>query len=327
MKSPTLTLRTAALCGVLLLSVLTVGGTNAEPLASDDGYATGSAAVRFQQEPVFAPMVFRDIAGQVATEDGEVAVRGVAPGYGEVLVMLIDRRGQIASQIVSVSDDDVFEEDVALVTADGTPLDEGQITANVFAPGRDGVVGDGEIDGVARTDLEAFDESAREKSRQRLANRPVSRTQQQVLELVYEESINDSGSDDQVLVDVFTFTNGQTAIEAVVPQSSANATGTAPVAVGETMVVRGRTNRKPDDNTVFVEVTEGPTPEAFDFASTDEWGTDGVWSVEIEVPPDTEPGTYTVESTDGDDTDSFEVVIQLEREDADTDELMMVIGT
>lgn len=254
----------------------------------------------------FAPEVFEDIAGQVATEDGEVTVEGTASGVDDVLVVMVDRRGRIASEIVSVDDDDGFEETVALVARDGTALSEGQIAAAVFSPSRDGVVGDGEIEGFTRADVAALDEYTIEKARQRIADRTVARTQAQVLELFYEESINDTGSDDLALADAFTYTDGRTSIETVVPSSSETETGIRPVSSGETMVVRGLTNRKPDDNTVTVEAVEGPTPEAFEFGATDEWGTDGVWSVELNTTG-VEPGTYVVEADDGDDTARVEV--------------------
>jgi major cell surface glycoprotein (TIGR04216 family) len=233
----------------------------------------------------------------------------VAPGQDEVLVVMIDRRGRIASTILSVDDDDRFEEDdVPLVTPAGEELSEGPIVATVFGVGRDGVVGDGEIAGVTRADLEALDEETRERVRAGLANRSVTRTQQQVLELFYEESVGEAGSDDLVLADAFRYTDGRTNIESVHPAGRANATGTLPVTAGETVVVRGVTNRKPDDNTITVEAVDGPTPDAISIASTDEWGLDGVWTVTLDTDG-AEPGTYTVEADDGDDTDRVTVEV------------------
>jgi major cell surface glycoprotein (TIGR04216 family) len=282
-------------------TALAVDGTGSDAPARSD-----LAQVTPNDRIVFAPTVFGDVAGQVATEDGEVTVRGTASGVDDVLVVMIDRRGRIASEIVTVDESDVFDEEVSLVTPGGTTLSEGAIAAAVFSPGRDGVVGDGEIDGFTRADLDALDENTRQKARQRIANRTVARTQRQVLELFYEESVNDSGSDDRVLADAFTFTDGRTSIETVVPASEANRTGITPVRVGDPMVVRGLTNRKPDDTTISVEVVEGPSPEAFDVGATDDWATDGGWSVELETAG-VEPGTYVVEADDGDDTDRVEV--------------------
>lgn len=309
--------RAISLSIVLILSVLTAGITVTGTGASVPHYDTSGESplaqeqlAQEQQQPVFAPSVFEDIAGQIATEDGEVSVQGTAAGADEVLIAMVDRRGRIASEIVSVDDDDVFEEDVALATPTGTQLSEGPIAAVVFSPGRDGVVGDGEIASFTRADLAALDESTRQRVRQRIGNQTVTRTQAQVLGLFYEESINDSGSDDLALFDVFRFTDGQTSITTVGPQSGTNVTSINPVDTNETMVIRGLTNRKPDDNTITVDVVDGPTPEAFDVADTDQWGTEGVWSVVIEVPPEAEPGTYAIESDDGDNTDVVEVRVR-----------------
>ncbi|WP_255152448.1 hypothetical protein [Halorarius halobius] len=260
---------------------------------------------------VFAPTVFRDIGGQVATEDAEVGVLGRASGVDEVLVTMIDRRGRIASEIVTVDDDDRFDEDVALRTIEGRDLSEGPIVAVVFSPGRDGVVGDGEITGFTRADLAALDESTRAKVREQIGNRTVRRTQQQVLDLFYEESINDSGSDDLALIDLFRYTDGRTTIAAAGARTVVNGTVTVTdsVRVGEPLVVRGTTNRKPDDTFIAVDVVDGPAPQAFDSAGTDEWRLDGVWSVEVDTTG-VEPGTYVVEADDGDDSDRVTVTVR-----------------
>lgn len=354
--------RPSTLCIALCLSLLLVGSAVAGPLATPRPAAVDAPALQQQQQntPVFAPSVFRDIGGQVAVEDGEVTVRGTATGLDEVLVSMIDRRGRIASAIVSVDDDDVFDEDVTLATPDGTQLAEGPIVASVFSAGRDGVVGDGEIAGFTRADLAALDENTRERARETVANRSVTRTQAQVLELFYEESINDTGSDDLVLIDAFRFTDGRTSVEAVLPVTASNGTDgrnatdettpvanatdettavandtdeTTPVAnvtnetatdrndttavvtdematvtAGETMLVRGRTNRKPDDNTITVEAVDGPTTEALDIVSTDQWGLDGIWQVRLDTDG-AEPGVYTLEADDGDDSDRIDVRI------------------
>lgn len=315
MPTPRHAARPLVLSTMIVLSVLAVGGlATGSPSSALGPVDAGTAVTAQQTQPgsrlVFAPSVFRDIGGQVATEDGEVSVRGRATGFEEVLVTLIDQRGRIASEVVTVDDDDVFEEDVALVTPQGTSLGEGPIVATVFAPGRDGVVGDGEIAGFTRADLAALDASTRQRLARERANQSVTRTQQQVLQLFYEESINDSGSDDLALFDVFRYTDGRTQIDAVRSAVAPNLTGIDAVAPNETMVVRGRTNRKPDDNTIIVEVTDGPSADAFDVAATDTWGPLGVWRVAIDVPPDAEPGTYTLRADDGDDTDTVRVEVR-----------------
>ena len=280
------------------------------------------------QRGQFAPSVFRDVGGEVAVEDGEVRVVGTATGLEEVLVTMIDERGQIASEIVIIDNDDVFDEDVPLLTADGRDLSEGLIVGAVFHPGRDGVVGDGEIGGVTRADLEALDEETRDQLARELQNRSIRRTQQQVLELFYDESIADAGSDDLALVDAFVYTDGRTSIATVGPvanETAANATAAnetagpiVPVSAGEPMIVRGTTNRKPDDTTIAVEAIDGPAPEDLEVVVTDTWGLDGVWEVTIDTAG-VEPGTYTLRADDGDDTDTVEVVISPSRNQTVTD--------
>jgi hypothetical protein len=72
------------------------------------------------------------------------------------------------------------------------------------------------------------------------------------------------------------------------------------------VVVRGLTNRRPDDNTIFVEVTDGPSAAAFDLAATDSWDTDGVWAVRLDSSG-VEPGVYTIQADDGESSDSVRV--------------------
>lgn len=264
--------------------------------------------------PPDSPIIL-DINEQVATEDGTVAVRGVAHGPNRVLVSFVDRRGGYASTILKVDDNNEFEDDdVPLVTLRGEPMAEGLVVASVFAVGRDGVVGDGEIRGFTRADLKALDENTRQQILARLSDRLTGPglTQQQVLELLFAQSVGEAGSDDLGVGDTFVLTDGQTTIEAVVPASAANTTAIVPLSPGDTMVVQGLTNRKPDDTTIFVEVVDGPSAPLFDLVATKEWGTDGVWSIGLQIPPGAKPGTYTLRADDGDDTDMFQVVIPAE---------------
>ncbi len=260
--------------------------------------------------PTFDASVFRDVAGQVAVEDGVVAVRGTATGTDEVLVALFDRRGRVATEIVPVDDDGAFEEnDLELVTDDGTPLAEGRVVATVLAAGRDERVGDGEVGNATRGDLGAFEAAFRETVGQRSGTRAISRTQRQLVELYYDQTVEDSGSDDLLLAEEFVYTDARTSIQRVVAQSAANATGSVePIRVGDTVVVRGLTNLRPDDNTIFVEVVGGPSVPAFDLAATDSWDTDGVWEVRLDSSG-VEPGVYTVEADDGASSDSVRVRI------------------
>lgn len=303
--------------------------TTATPAVSDrsafDRSSDSTTTARSGEE--FDLTVFRDIAGQVATEDGVVAVRGTATGTDRVLVALFDRRGRVATELLSVGDDGGFEEDdLRLVTADGTPLAEGLVVATVLSPGRDGRVGDGSLGDFAGADLGDLEGFLRTLSDERFGDGGVGRTQRQLLELYYDRTVEDAGSDDLLLVEEFVYTDGRTGIERIVPASRATGDddrgeaggGTADgeeagrpstaeaVRVGETMVVQGLTNRRPEDTTVFVTVVDGPSAGEFDLYATQSWGTDGVWRVDIDTAG-VEPGVYTVEADDGDSSDRFAV--------------------
>ncbi|MCX2818767.1 plastocyanin/azurin family copper-binding protein [Haladaptatus sp. F3-133] len=101
-----------------------------------------------------------------------------------------------------------------------------------------------------------------------------------------------------------------TRITDVVPkQETDTASGINDIEVGETMVVRGVTNRQPSETAIVVEATEGPTIASVPTAVTDDWGSDGEWSVEMDISEDVEPGRYTFQSDDGDRIDEATVNI------------------
>ncbi|WP_255152444.1 hypothetical protein [Halorarius halobius] len=299
-----------ALVAITVVGVVAVAATGAsvdsgrvtarEPVGCSASLVPVSQDGRVQS----APTVFEDIAGQVAVEDGDVRVRGVAAGVDEVLVAMLDRRGRVATEILDVGDDGVFEADVALTTARGTSLSKGSIAATVYSPGRDGVVGDGEVGGITRASLETLDETTRERIRRARANR-TAKTREQIQDFMFEQTVNDSGSDDLALVDTFWFVDGRTSIETVGPVT-ANPTGVDTVHVGETLRVRGLTNRKPADTVVTVDAVDGATGRVVAFAATDTWEADGVWTVYLDTEG-LEPGTYVLESDDGDDSDRVTV--------------------
>jgi len=253
--------------------------------------------------------VFRTYNEQVAVEDGTVEVTGVAPGLDEVLVVMVDTRGRTVTETVSVDDNDVFEEDdIELITQEGRQLNEGEITGMVIGLGRDTVVGDGVLpgeEGAGLANLENW-----------VQGFGLGLTQQQVTERIIDETTGEAGSDDLILRQSFRYADASTSVEAIVPEGEADQlAGSAfqqqisPIEAGESMVVQGMTNRKPDDNTITVEVIDGPSADEFDSAATDEWGRTGMWSVNLSTE-NVEPGTYTLEVDDGDNTDivQFEVV-------------------
>jgi len=261
------------------------------------------------QQADASPWVFRTYNQQVAVEDGTVEVTGVAPGLDEVLVVMIDSRGRTVTETVGVDDNDVFEEDdIELTTREGRQLNEGQIRGMVIGLGRDTVVGDGVLPGVDDADLASLESW--------ITSFGAGLTQQQVTERILDETTDEAGSDDLILTQNFRFADASTSVTSIRPQEAddqptapAFRTQVSPVEVGETMTVSGVTNRRPDDNTITVEVISGPSATDFDSAATDEWGRTGRWSVNLSAEG-VQPGTYTLEVDDGDNTDivQFEVV-------------------
>ena len=90
--------------------------------------------------------------------------------------------------------------------------------------------------------------------------------------------------------------------------------GIQPVEVGETMVVRGTTNRHPEEVTIEVEAVEGPDAENLETVTAPEWGEDGVWRAELDIPRDTETGIHTIQTDSGDSIDRVDVKILSEGE-------------
>jgi major cell surface glycoprotein (TIGR04216 family) len=274
---------------------------------SEFSSATSGQTTIIVEEPGLGTQAFQTYDGEIAVEDGTVDVQGVAPGLDDVLVVLIDSRGRVVTDRVSVDDDDTFEEDdISLVTQNGQELNEGDIRGIILGLGRDGIAGDGILPGQIDADIAGLESYILSVS----SNRAL--TQAQVIERILDETTGDVASDDLVIQESFEYTDGSTSIETVRNEGT-EVTGINDVSVGSTMEILGVTNRKPDDNTITVEVVEGPSSADFNIASTDEWDNDGVWSVTLDTDG-VEPGTYVIEVDDGDSTD--EVTIQIVEEQA-----------
>ncbi|MBC9986813.1 MULTISPECIES: HVO_2072 family ArtA-dependent S-layer glycoprotein [Haloferax] len=248
---------------------------------------------------------FTTINGQVApVASGTVDVNGTASGANSVLVIFVDERGNVNYQEVSVDSDGTYEEDDITVG-----LTQGRITAHILSVGRDGNVGDGSLPPASgsgdlselMTYLDDLDAG--------------SNNGEQVNELIASETVDETASDDLIVTETFRLAESSTSIDSIYPDA-AEASGINPVATGETMVIAGSTNLKPDDNTISIEVTsEDGTSVALE--DTDEWNNDGQWMVEVDTT-DFETGTFTVEADDGDNTDTVNVEIVSEREDTTT---------
>lgn len=231
------------------------------------------------------------VRGQIATEDGDVTVNGSAPGSDEVLLIAVDSRGNTFAESINVDNDDTFdEEDVSL------GLREGQISLHVYSVGRDNRVGDGTLPNANNADLGDFETFVNNLEGDSL-------TGSQVRSSILDETTEAAASDDQLVNQNARITGAQTNILNVY-QSDNQASGVNPVAVGETLVVEGQTNLQADDNTVTVEL--GNEDTTVGLASTEEWGQDGQFSVEVETT-DAATGTYTLEVDDGDNTVTEEV--------------------
>jgi major cell surface glycoprotein (TIGR04216 family) len=246
------------------------------------------------------------VRGEIAEADGDVDVNGSAPGAqaSGVLFVAVGPRGEVVTAQLSVDGDGSFDrEDVPI----GGELSTGQLSLHVFSPGRDGQIGDGDINGNAATDLDDLqaylDEERSGPSFTSLESQSL--TGGQIRSSIAAETTGDTASDDQLISRTVRLVDARSDV-ANVYGGGREATGVNPVAVGETMVVEGRTNLQPDDNTITVELSDGDTTVAL--ASTETWGTDGRWTVELDTA-DAATGTYTLQTDDGDNTVTTEVAL------------------
>jgi major cell surface glycoprotein (TIGR04216 family) len=230
---------------------------------------------------------FATYNGQVASEDESVDVSGTAPGKNALTVAFVDSRGNVNAQEISVDNDGTFdEEDLTL----SNMSEGGTVSAHIISSGRDDTFGD--------TDIDNADEFASEI----ISYGSGSSSGEQVRELILANSVDDTASDDLIVTEEFRYVSGLTTIESV-----------SGVEAGGTLTVEGVTNRMPDDNTITVELLDSEGDSVM-VTSTDDWGTNGQWSVEMSLA-DVEPGEYTVESDDGDSTDRQDIEIVEEVEE------------
>ncbi|MFC7079844.1 hypothetical protein [Halorussus caseinilyticus] len=190
---------------------------------------------------------------------------------------------------------------MALLTPDGEQLAEGQTTGYVLAVGRDNRVGDGLLPDGSNATLDALAEY--------LTTSPGRLDAWQVRERLLGQTVDEAGSDDLLVSTQFRYAEKSTTVSSVTPESLVGAEGIYAVTAGETMVVRGRTNRLPDESTIMVEATDGPTPSRISTAWTQDWNLDGNWAVSMNTDG-VEPGRYTLTvDVDGDTADQVQVRI------------------
>jgi len=241
------------------------------------------------------------IRGQIATDvDNDVDINGSAPGADEVLFIAVGPRGNTATQLVSVDNDQTFdEEDVSLAG-----LNQGGASLHVFSVARDGQIGDGDVPGQSGATLSDFENYVDNDLEQR------SLTADQVRSNILSNSVEEAGSDDRIVNQNVRLVDAQSSVVSVYPEGN-QASGLNPVAAGDTMIIEVQTNLQPDDNTLTVEVQSEDV--SVGLASTDEWDNEGQATLEIDTT-DAATGTYTIELDDGENTvtEDVELVEQVD---------------
>ncbi|MGB9964088.1 HVO_2072 family ArtA-dependent S-layer glycoprotein [Halobacterium hubeiense] len=239
---------------------------------------------------------FQTYNGQVAIEDGEVAVEGTAPGKDNLVVAFVDERGQAIAHTISVDNDGTFDND-GLSLGD---LNEGTVSAHILSSGRDGTFGEENAGPDTEGDLVDYIEGDETAGIDGWAS--GSSSGEQVREQILANTVDDTASDDLIVTQEIRLASALTTIQSV-----------DGVEAGGTLTVEGQTNRQPDDNTITVELLD-EDGDSVTLTSTEEWGTNGQWSVEMSLA-NVEPGEYTVESDDGETTDRQDIEIVEEVEE------------
>lgn len=250
---------------------------------------------------------FQTFNGQVAVEDSTINASGTAAGAEEVLYVFVGSRGNNIVQRDAVDQEGEYRNrNVNLEDIDG-PLQQGDTVSFVLSPARDGVFG-GALETRTPAEFVSFIEDLEDQGL----------TQNQTVQRIRQASTEDDGSDDLELVQRWEFTRSATTVDTVVPESMADQTGIMQIQPGETMLIRGRTNLRSDDNTIVAEMREGPDAGMFEVVSATRWNSTGVWTATMPVPEDVRPGTYTLRVDDGDNIVTLEVQIVEQREQPTT---------
>jgi major cell surface glycoprotein (TIGR04216 family) len=282
-----------------------VGGNESLPSALDPSEFVGpdssQSVLRVNRARLRASFV--TVGGQLPTSTAEVTVRGTSRGNRELLVVLVDSRGRVATDQIQVPHGNgSFDVDVPLRIADGEALAEGPIQAYVLALGRDQIAGDGNLPDGTNATLDALAAY--------LENQPARLDAEQVRERFLDQTTEETGSDDLVIDEQFRYVESTTRMTTIAPESQFGPEGIYAITTGDRMIVAGYTNLLPGDNTIRVEAISGPSAGRVPVVWTDNWNTDGSWSVAMETDG-LEPGLYTLTvEADGetDDTVSFRVL-------------------
>ena len=238
--------------------------------------------------------------GQVADDDGLIDFNGTAAGKdgGEIVVAFVGPRGGTVADTVTVESDSTFDRD----DFDISGLSQGTVSAHLLSAGRDGEFGEGDsADFSGNPTVEEPGDVAS-------AIEGLSGTGDQVRSSILANTVDSTASDDLIVTETFRLSDGLTTVETV----------TSPVEGNGTIEVTGQTNRRADDNTITAELLD-QSGDSITLSSTEQWGTDGTYSVNISLDG-VQPGEYTLEVDDGDNTDRapVEVVEQVDEEETAT---------
>ena len=238
--------------------------------------------------------------GQVADDDGLIDFNGTAAGKdgGEIVVAFVGPRGGTVADTVTVESDSTFDRD----DFDISGLSQGTVSAHLLSAGRDGEFGEGgSADFSGNPPVEEPSDVVGEIE-------GLSGTGDQVRSSILANTVDSTASDDLIVTETFRLSDGLTTVETV----------TSPVEGNGTIEVTGQTNRRADDNTITAELLD-QSGDSITLSSTEQWGTDGTYSVNISLDG-VQPGEYTLEVDDGDNTDRapVEVVEQVDEEETAT---------
>lgn len=256
---------------------------------------------------------FDTFGGEIAEGD-RVSFTGTSTGANEMVVAFVGDR-DVRATVVRDTRGSFVDRQITL-----GEMSRGDVTAFAFGPGRDGEFGDGSAtnsdgDTVSVSEAQDLREYTRSFDRD-------GRTRAQRVERIRNATVESAGSDDLFRTTNFRINDPRTTIRDIVPGDQPELAGVVPIEQGETALVRGTTNRNPEDAVIDVEITDGPDTGAFDPRTVRSWRGDGIWSASFsttEVPT----GTYTVEVDDGDSGGSMSFTVVEDRE-VDPDDLETV---
>jgi major cell surface glycoprotein (TIGR04216 family) len=270
------------------------------------------------------------IRGEIAIRDSEVNIQGEARGQDAIVVTFVGSNGNAVAEAIAVDSDGTFEVDGIPLFDSGSfgeddinligGLDKGPVSAHIISPGLDGYYGNDNYPGSDFLTVAIEDDLASNAT-----------TGDQLRSQINSTTIEASGSDDQMVSDTFQLTDGYTTISKVYLEGG-TPSDTDVISPRESIVVEGVTNRKPDDNVIDIDVLnvsggevtipeDGTSMYSYNYSLPEsdnyttgtavgagQWETDGEWQVTLNTSS-LEPGTYTIESDDGDNTDQAEIEI------------------